>query len=183
MTKRSPERILDAIEAWDDDDKVDAEMERILALTPEQRAEELRAAGVDVEAERAKAQEWRAQHAPESQGARASQALPGALPAQAAPTSKVVRLSVRTRWTIAAIAAAFGALGVAIFATRPIEVAASPDQAARELRRHAFAACDGQRWGECLQGLDEARRLDPSGESDARVRDYRQRAEDRVKGP
>ena len=58
MAKRAPEEVLDAIDAWADDDAIDAEMERILARTPAEREAELRAAGIDVEADKAKGLAW-----------------------------------------------------------------------------------------------------------------------------
>jgi DNA-directed RNA polymerase specialized sigma24 family protein len=38
-------------------------------------------------------------------------------------------------------------------------------QTAAELRRTALAACDAARWAECLERLDEARRLDAPGDA------------------
>ena len=68
MKKRTPEQVLRAIDAWGGpetapeidaqiDAEIDAEMERVAALTPEQVETELRARGVDVEAEDANALE------------------------------------------------------------------------------------------------------------------------------
>jgi hypothetical protein len=57
MKKRTPQQILDAIDAWNQPEiaaEIDAEMERVLAMTSEQVEVELRAAGVDVEADDAK---------------------------------------------------------------------------------------------------------------------------------
>src|SRR5260370_33242573 len=58
MEKRTAKDVLDTIDAWEDDDAIDAEMERVLAMTREEREAELRAAGYDVEAEKAKARAW-----------------------------------------------------------------------------------------------------------------------------
>jgi len=58
MAKRSPEEVLDAIDAWTDDAAIDAEMERILAMTPAECEAELRAAGIDIEADKAKGRAW-----------------------------------------------------------------------------------------------------------------------------
>jgi hypothetical protein len=85
-------------------------------------------------------------------------------------------------------AALGGVLGVVVIVGRMLEsddTVAAPypgPSMAEELRERAFAACDAQRWDECLQGLDAARDRDPSGEQDARVREYRQRAESALKG-
>jgi hypothetical protein len=48
---------------------------------------------------------------------------------------------------------------------------------AARLRHHAFAACDAGRWNECVQFLDDARRLDLPGDGDARVQEARARAD------
>jgi hypothetical protein len=49
--------------------------------------------------------------------------------------------------------------------------------AAQRIRERALRACDDQKWQECLEGLNAARSLDPSGEADARVRDARRDAQ------
>jgi hypothetical protein len=55
MEKRTAKDVLDAIDAWKDEDAIDVEMERVLAMTPEEIDRNLEAAGVDLEAERANA--------------------------------------------------------------------------------------------------------------------------------
>jgi hypothetical protein len=57
MTARDPLDVLQALAAMDER-VMDAEIDRVLALTPEQLETELRDAGFDVEAEKAKAAEW-----------------------------------------------------------------------------------------------------------------------------
>jgi hypothetical protein len=47
---------------------------------------------------------------------------------------------------------------------------------AAALRRVALDACALQRWKACLEGLDDARRIDPAGESDPTVRTARESA-------
>jgi hypothetical protein len=47
---------------------------------------------------------------------------------------------------------------------------------ASALRRVALDACAVQRWRACLEGLDDARRIDPEGESEPTVRAARDRA-------
>jgi hypothetical protein len=71
MDKRIPQLSKDAIDidAWDENDidaaisqmdaDIDADLARMLAMTAEQCEADLRAAGVDVEAEKAKAREAR----------------------------------------------------------------------------------------------------------------------------
>ncbi|MBV9948255.1 MAG: hypothetical protein JOZ69_15490 [Myxococcales bacterium] len=54
-----------------------------------------------------------------------------------------------------------------------------PSPAAREraaaLRATGSAACEAARWDECERRLDEAKALDPGGEDEARVRQWRAR--------
>jgi hypothetical protein len=45
------------------------------------------------------------------------------------------------------------------------------------IRQPAFAACDAQRWAECLRLLDEARTIDPNGDQAPQVKEYRLKAE------
>src|SRR5690606_24791075 len=59
----------------------------------------------------------------------------------------------------------------------------SPLERAHELRRAAFAACDDGRWQACLDGLEEARQLDPAGDRDDAVQDARRLVERRLAPP
>ena len=96
MAKRSPQQVLDAIDAWDEDDAIDAEMKRVLARTPEERENDLRAAGVDVEAERVKAREWREKAAGGDLPAEETQrAASAASPQTAHRTSRAFRAQSR----------------------------------------------------------------------------------------
>jgi hypothetical protein len=212
MAKRSPEQILDALDAWDQDDAIDAEMERILARTPEERENDLRAAGIDVEAERTKAREWRekaargeipaiaklaqpaavALPAPSSQAKQPQYEPASAIPVKPASIVGKTRVPMHVRWA-ALLAAATVGLIVGALAMPVAEMVRGPDispyadkagspmgasaYTVAELRRMSFEACDAQRWDACLWGLDLARKRDPDGDKDARVREYRQRAE------
>ncbi len=49
----------------------------------------------------------------------------------------------------------------------------TPRQRPVVLRSRAFAACNAEQWDECRELLDEAKALDPNGESDARVQKAR----------
>ncbi len=51
---------------------------------------------------------------------------------------------------------------------------------ARVLREMAFESCDRSAWKECLERLDEAKALDPAGDSDPRVGAARARATDAI---
>jgi hypothetical protein len=48
MPKRNPEDVLKDIEDSEVDDKIDQEIDRVLAMTPEERRKELEAAGFDI---------------------------------------------------------------------------------------------------------------------------------------
>ena len=145
MAKRSPKQVLDALDAWDEDDAVDAEMERVLAMTPEERENDLRAMGVDVEAERSKAREWREKAArgeipviaklgqPEAAPVPAAAPrveqpqLEPASPPPAKPAGNVVkkRPPTRARWA-ALIATATVALAVGALAMPVAEIVRGP---------------------------------------------------------
>jgi hypothetical protein len=108
MDKRSPEEVLKALDAWDEDDAIDAEMQRVAAMTPDELKEELRAAGVDVEAEQARARALYEQHASRAAGDKSVEDLsaePAAWVTQAAPSR---RTRPATRWAVL-LAAALGA--------------------------------------------------------------------------
>lgn len=58
------------------------------------------------------------------------------------------------------------------------EVEPPPIERARLLREQAFEECDRSQWRPCLDKLDEAKRLDPTGDRDPKVGAARQRASD-----
>jgi hypothetical protein len=176
MVKRSADQVLDAIDAWEEDDAIDAEMERVLASTPEQREAELRAAGLDVEAERAKAAESREKAFAPGAAPAAGAALAPIVPLRPAPRRRVLRMAV----LLAAVLGLF--LVVVRLPKQPPDTSPPPAHRAQELRNQAFADCDAQRWDQCLRELNAARELDPAGEQDARVRQYRERAEHAAAG-
>jgi hypothetical protein len=92
-----------------------------------------------------------------------------------APKSRIRRMSPAAIAAAAAALTVGGALltnGGAIVAYLKGEgpnVGASVSQHVASLRKEAFAACDARRWDECARRLDEAKELDPAGESDDRV--------------
>lgn len=108
MAKRSPEEVLQALDALDADDAIDAEMQRVLEMTPEEREDELREAGLDVEAERVKAAEFLerlvsdAPTEPTEKNADEPSAEPAAWVTQAAPPS---RARPAARWAVLLAAA------------------------------------------------------------------------------
>jgi RNA polymerase sigma factor (sigma-70 family) len=58
---------------------------------------------------------------------------------------------------------------------------ATPEERAAELRRDAADKCASQQWRECLDGLDSAKDLDPTGDADPGVQAERRAAEDALK--
>ncbi len=162
MPTRTPEEILAAIEEQAADD----EMESVLAMTPEQRRDELRAAGFDLDAGDAEADKVHA--------------------ATLGPASSVTAIRRRTPLRLVMIAAAAIALVLAAFTVMAVirsrgETVASPNldldpvpsnvPPARELReavalrRQAAAACDQKNLPECVTRLEQARVLDPAGDT------------------
>jgi hypothetical protein len=196
MAKRSPEQILDAIDAWDQDDAIDAEMERVLALAPEERERELLAAGVDVEAERAKAREWREKAAGGDRPAAPEELQPEKIALAASPNAAQPPIAALPRgrarlsrgWWASrggmVAAAALAAAGLLVLARHEPPVGSghhddgqqheltSRDRA-EALRQKAYAACDKRAWAECRALLDDAKGLDPAGEADSRVKKSR----------
>jgi hypothetical protein len=185
MPKPTPEDVLKAIEEPDPEE----EMERVLAMTPEQRRAELEAAGVDIAELHAKAD---ALHERLVQGAAAVPEAAVAAPATATKpatttgTAEPVRTRslppkpVRRSYVSLAAAAAVVAVagGVAYtMATQPPVPLAPERQTASELRQRAFDACSREQWKECLAGLDEAKKLDPAGDEGAAVQAARRRAQ------
>jgi hypothetical protein len=78
----------------------------------------------------------------------------------------------RTRWLIAVVAAALGALiWMGVMKRQENERPSRPTARARAqlLRDDAMQECAEARWSECKISLDAARRLDPTGEDEARV--------------
>ncbi|HEX8794248.1 MAG TPA: hypothetical protein VF765_25065 [Polyangiaceae bacterium] len=113
---------------------------------------------------------------------RARVAGTAAKPASVATTKEPAPASRSRRAWIAAgvVAAAAGAAGIAAEIGRPHRgteeirpeppaPAPAPLEQAALLRRQALAACDVRDFSACSAKLDEAKRLDPAGESDPRV--------------
>jgi hypothetical protein len=84
---------------------------------------------------------------------------------------------------VAAALVAVGAVAVYQKHTRAVDIAReepsavpSPEQRAEEIRRVALDHCAEKRWQQCLDGLDEAKRLHPAGEDDPAVERAREAA-------
>jgi hypothetical protein len=106
------------------------------------------------------------------------------------PVAPVERLAPRRRRTFVTLLAAAILLGVFVVAAKgPAIVAllrgdqehekispeppATPQEVAAKLRHDAIGQCEQGAWGSCKDKLDEARRLDPAGESDPAVQRLR----------
>lgn len=81
-----------------------------------------------------------------------------------------------------AVLAALGVLitAIVLFLKRPPPVTpiANEDVArAEELRKEAFEKCLAKEWSDCVQKLDDAKRLDPAGDSQPAVQQARDNAE------
>jgi hypothetical protein len=184
MPRPTPEDVLKGIE----DSELDDEVERVLAMTPEQRQKDLEAAGFDMAELNAKADA-----AYEAMQRAPVEAKRKELEGQA--RAKSLRPKARQRpvvlW-VAAVATAVVAGGV-VYAmiARPPEgpqvppptpTATTPPMpsvdlvVAADLRRRAFAACSAKQWEACLARFDEAKQGDPGGDAAPEVQLARQKA-------
>jgi hypothetical protein len=177
MPKPTPEEVLKAIEEPDPDE----EMERVLAMTPEQRRAELEAAGVDMKELHAKAD---AMHERLVQAA--AEGKTGETAEQPQVRSLRPKPPRRSIVNLAAAASLVAVAGGAFYtvATRPPGPGVtSPDlETAAGLRKRALDACSREQWTECLAGLDQAKGLDPAGDDAAAVQAARRRAGQAVGG-
>jgi hypothetical protein len=188
------------------DEAGEKEIEAAASVSVEQAEAELKAAGFDVAAERAKASAFldelgkpgSEQAAPEPEPPRAAPAV-----GQQAPRARPVeRAPGRSRPAVVWLAAAAVAVGVGSLvyvATRPKEPeaigpvppeSAAPDRSASQAvtaedwRRKAAVDCDAERWTACIADLDRARQLDPAGDDAPPVKATRAKAvEGRDKPP
>ena len=59
----------------------------------------------------------------------------------------------------------------------------TPAERAAPLREEAYSECARWRWFECEQKLEQARLIDPAGDSDPRVAEARKQIADHAPGP
>jgi hypothetical protein len=175
MSKRTPEEILKAIEESEVDDEVD----RILAMSPEERRRNLEAAGVDISKLHAEADALhdRVQQASSAQEHEpATVGAPKAIHGSGGNGAQVVKLPgptrrlPRARWLAlpAAAALAWGAVALTTGVTMVGSGRPSPKnlEAATTLREKAQAECAESKWKECVDDLNAAKKLDPYGEDE-----------------
>lgn len=178
MAERKPEDVLKDIVESDADEEID----RVLAMTPEQRRAELEAAGVDIADLHAKAdavhERLTGTAKPEAEAKTAGKtAEPPTAKVRSLPPKAPSRSLVNL---VAAAAASFvlgGAAHALLTGSENLVGRPPPDRgAAVEMRRQAFAACEAKRWAECVARFDDAKLVDPEGDSAADVQAARQQA-------
>ena len=166
MTKRT------ASELWNDLEgaAVKAELDSVLAMTPEERRRELRAAGFDLEKVHAQA------------GALFASIAPASAPASASAPAPVTVLRPK-RWRLAVVLPVGLALAAAVALVinaalpEPIPTAIPPDISpayrAAAMRADARKSCKLHRWQDCLAELDDAKELDPAGDDTPEIKELR----------
>jgi hypothetical protein len=187
-TKRTPAQIWKEIV---DDARDDEEIERLASLSDAALDEELAAAGLDPAKERAEAEAVVAELERGVVARRAKQMEAEARVRSLRPPSRRRPLAF---WLAAAAVGAMAAGGLVYALTHPgapptvppvppvpssapTEAPPSPQLiAASELRKRAFAECAASRWDACLARFDDARRLDPAGDSAPEVQAARDEA-------
>jgi DNA-directed RNA polymerase specialized sigma24 family protein len=65
----------------------------------------------------------------------------------------------------------------------PTETPETPEERAKRLREDALAACEKGAWASCIDGLDRAKEVDPSGDGDLRVQRARAAASAAIPPP
>jgi hypothetical protein len=176
------------------DEAGEDEIDRAASVSVEQAEADLKAAGFDVAAERAKANAFL-----DALESGAPRSAPGVAPQLTPPAARSVdeKRRVRRRPSVAWLAAAatLGALAggalVAALQQRalvdahpapapsisvPVVPSAADLAAAADLRRQAAAACHAKQWSLCLADLDKARAADPGGDDAPAVKTLREKA-------
>jgi hypothetical protein len=176
------------------DEAGEAEIDRAASVSVAEAEAELKAAGFDIAAERAKANAF--VDAPRGEAASVTPKEATPPDPKAAPPDPETTRRKRPRPVVVwlAAAAAVAAAGGALYAldsgpdrvgtppppptpTRRAPVpSADPLAVATELRRKAAAACDAKQWSACLAALDEARAVDPEGDGAPAVKALREKA-------
>lgn len=188
-TKRTPAQIRKEIV---EDARDDEEIERLASLSDAALDEELAAGGFDVAKERAEAEAVVAELERGVVARRAKQMEADARVRSLRPPSRRRPVAF---WLVAAAVGTMAAGGLVYALTHPGAPAPAPPTpsvpssaptperpsekliAASELRKRAFAECAASRWDECLVRFDEARQLDPAGDSAPEVKAARDNAE------
>jgi hypothetical protein len=180
------------------DEAGEDEIDRAASVSVEQAEADLKAAGFDVAAERAKANAFL-----DALESGAQRSAPREAPQVTPPAARVAGEKRRARrrpafaWLAAAAtlgAVAGGALVAALqqptivgaprppapSTSVPVVPSAADLVAAADLRRQAAAACDTKQWSLCLADLDRARVADPGGDDAPAVKSLRDKAIARI---
>lgn len=99
-----------------------------------------------------------------------------------------LRRHLKTHWQkevalLAAIGVIVGILALLLRPKEPEPIASEEIPRAAEIRKEALAKCLASEWKECLDKLDEAKRLDPAGDGRPEIREARENAEKALKRP
>jgi hypothetical protein len=164
------------------DEAAEAEIDRAASVSVEQAEAELRAAGFDVAAERARANAFLEEL--EGKTSTSAEASTATSTPTSAPTPRRTRARPALLWLAAAATSGIVAGGSLVAALEPALVAqssgtgASPENLAlaADLRHKAAAACDAKDWSVCLAHLDEARAVDPGGDDGPGIKSLREKA-------
>jgi hypothetical protein len=167
------------------DEAGEDEIDRAASVSVEQAEADLKAAGFDVAAERAKANAFLdalESGAPRSAPREAPQVTPPA--ARVAGEKRRARRRPAFAWLAAAATLGGVAGGALVAALQPPAIVSAPRPpdvvAAIDLRRQAAAACDTKQWSLCLADLDRARVADPGGDDAPGVKSLRDKAIARI---
>ena len=193
--KRTPEEILRSIEEPTTlDEELDAELESVLAMSPEQRRAELEAAGFDMKELHAKADAFAEKLGEQVAAPEKKTEEPTPRPkARPRPPEPEPRRLPPVVWFAAATVAAAAAGGLVYAMTHPSTPPPVPSPpapssapapvipsqrliAASDMRRRALAECEASRWAECIARFDEARMMDPAGDQAPEVQAAREKA-------
>jgi hypothetical protein len=174
-------------DAWDALEKMslDDEAERVGGLSDDALDRELASKGLDPKALRARG---------EALAAKLAATAPARPKAVGRPSTLRAKDALpRARLPVLLAAAAIAAAAIVVFAMAGPAIVAMirhnvigpdvwdalpkrelpPEERAVQLRDNAFKECESMRWETCEDLLDEARKLNPAGESDPRVKQWR----------
>jgi hypothetical protein len=156
MTKRTASELLNDLEGA----AVKAELDSVLALTPEERRRELQAAGFDLETVHAK-----------------SDALFASIASAPVTVLRPKRPRLAVVLPVGLALAAAVALVIKAALPEPVPTAIPPDDTpayrAGAMRADARKSCKEHRWHECLAELDDAKALDPAGDDTPELKELR----------
>jgi len=165
--------------------EIDEIIQKTLAMSDDEIARELEADGVDVseldERLAARGKELFAVPGEQSedppQAGRQPEGHSGAARRRNVPRTAIA-FGAGVGTTAAVLAALAGAGVITTTGTAPLETTGNPPPLtpARKLRSEAFEACGRGHWQQCIDRFNEARTLDPAGDTDPDVVDARKRA-------